>query len=116
MEDIEDIKNKVLKVKDFLDVLKGKHLGIIYNPINNFNEQENYPLDFQIYMKEIGELSIGSRPITGDGYAVLDIIRPRTLDQMKENDFEEKKGEIPFFWFEINMETVQIKISIKIVF
>ena len=90
MENIEDIKNKVLKVKNFLDVLKGKYLQIEYNPINDFYEKENYPLDFQIYMKEIGELSIGSDPRKEySGYAVLEVISPTKLDQMKENNFDE---------------------------
>ena len=106
MNDQKNIKDKVIKIKKFLDLLKDKYLRINYHPLSQFDEKESYPLDFQIFMEQIGELSIGSKPRKEySGYAVLEIMRPRTLDHMKEKDFEEDAGELPFFWYANNYET-----------
>ena len=74
-----NIFQRINKIKKILDAINGKIYSISYKPIFTFENKDNFPLEFQIFMECIGEISIGSRPIPGDGYNVLRIEKPKNL-------------------------------------
>lgn len=94
MNQSKDISDKVNKVKNFLNVLNGKFLSIGYDSISSFENKESYPLDFQIFMEQIGEISVSSEP-KWNGYSVLHVISPAHLKKMKKNKFDDPYN---YFW------------------
>jgi hypothetical protein len=90
MENIDSIRNRILKIRECLDKINGEDISINYNLVADFEDKLNYPIDFQIFMDEIGEFSSSSE--VGEGYRILKIAVPKPLignDLMALNDFKE---------------------------
>ena len=75
---VQEIKLK-LEILNNYGVSPDK-VSIKINPIENFKDKENYPLDFQIYMELIGCLSIGKY------FGWLDLIEPIKLTDYYKSD------------------------------
>lgn len=58
------------RIQKKLDKLNGKEFSWTYSPVPEFGEKENYPLDFQIFMEEIGEIEASS-DVEGKGGGTL---------------------------------------------
>ena len=84
----EDIRAEIIEFRKKLDKLNGKEFSWAYTPVSEFEEKENYPLDFQIFMEEIGELSAGS-DVDGKGGGTLYLIleEPIPLLNAEESGF-----------------------------
>ena len=74
-----ELRKEIIAFRNQLDSLNKKNISWDYNPVLKFEGKENYPLDFQIFMEEIGECGASSRP--EGGYQILSLDRPLTLKQ-----------------------------------
>jgi len=65
-EDEHSIRNKIVQIRNTLESIEDPDFTFKYTPVNDFEDKQNYPLDFQIYMEEIGEteLALGGYIIT----------------------------------------------------
>ena len=55
MKNIDSLRNRIQKIRECLDELNGDGFSIKYMPVIDFKDKLNYPIDFQIFMEEIGE-------------------------------------------------------------
>jgi len=71
-----EIRSICASIKKVFKVLEeDPWYGVSYNPIHNFPNKKNYPIEFQIFMEEIGEVSLES-----GGCQVLNIMTPYPLN------------------------------------
>jgi hypothetical protein len=52
------IRNSVKAIRERLDEINGEVLSINYEPIQDFEGKANYPIEFYIFMEEIGQTYI----------------------------------------------------------
>ena len=57
MENIDSLRNRIQKIRECLDKLNGDGFSIEYKPVVDFKDKLNYPIDFQIFMEQIGEFN-----------------------------------------------------------
>ena len=82
----QDIKTLILQTKQKLIEFeetqnkKGEDVYIGMHPVNSI-ELETFPLDFQIFMEEIGELSVSWHQ-----YQVLEIRMPYPMEEIDESE------------------------------
>ena len=80
------LRDHVIKIRDHLDKINGAVVSVEYAPHTEFLSKVNYPKDYQIFMEEIGSVSIGSSPIKGEGYVVIKMDLPVSLIGFDENE------------------------------
>ena len=51
-----DLRKRVQNIRECLDEINGDVFSISYSPAQDFPDKNNYPLEFQIFMEEIGAL------------------------------------------------------------
>ena len=73
------IQNNVIDIKD---KLSKSNLDIYYKTKSTINNNEAFPIDFQIFLEEIGPLSIGN------GYLFIDIETPKKLVELNLESFD----------------------------
>lgn len=90
MKNIDLIRNRIIKIRECLDRINGEDIYFEYKPIADFKDKLDYPIDFQIFMEEIGELVSGHEG-GQEGMLLLEIKIPRPLigndDLVVFNDF-----------------------------
>ena len=74
-----ELRKEIIAFREQLNTTKKPDFSWDYDPVLEFEDKESYPLDFQIFMEEIGECSASSRP--EGGYQILSLDRPLTLKQ-----------------------------------
>ena len=76
-ENRNQIRDRVIAIRETLLLFEracqeiNEHCTIKYAPVLEFKDKSKYPLDFQIFMEEIGELEIGT-----NGYLCINITKP----------------------------------------
>lgn len=80
------LRSYIIQIKTALDALDGKVMSVSYKPVPDFPSKSNYPIDFQIFMEEIGLVNIGSDPQHGAGYTAIDMDLPICLADIEEED------------------------------
>lgn len=75
----KELRREIIAFRNHLVSLNKRNISWSCDPVLEFEDKENYPLDFQIFMEEIGECSASSRP--EGGYQILSLDRPLTLQQ-----------------------------------
>ena len=74
------IRNIVKRIREVLDFFEGKAFDTVkYNPVIEFKDKKNYPLEFQIFMEEIGELYIAT-----NGHVVFVLVEPENSEEESE--------------------------------
>jgi hypothetical protein len=82
----EELRAEIIKFRETLDRLSGKVFYWSYTPVPDFENKELYPLDFQIFMEEIGEMSAGTGIERADGILILELKSPLTYLSALEDD------------------------------
>ena len=82
--DEKTIRLKIAEIKETLSFLESAGWGVKFVPIADFDYKHLYPLDFQIFMEEIGELTVASEP-NMDGYLIVDIQAPIAMTRYKDH-------------------------------
>jgi hypothetical protein len=87
----DEIRAEIIDFRKKLDELNGKEFSWTYTPVPEFVEKENYPMDFQIFMEEIGVFEASVDPHRqNDAYQLFRLEVPRALNTCS-SDFEEGK-------------------------
>ena len=72
------MRERIKRIKKFLDEIDVDQISVIYDPQSNFSNKQSYPLDFQIFMEQIGELVINTNADCGaTGYQNICLEKPR---------------------------------------
>ena len=67
MNEEESLRYEFIRIREKIDALNGIYLTLYsppnkpksrYYPMNDFSNKEKYPLEYQIYMEEIGLLNL----------------------------------------------------------
>ena len=74
------IKEIIIRIRNVLNFWDQKIFEVDYKQVLKFKEKNNYPIDFQIFMEEIGELDIGN------GYTIFVSDTPFCLKTEKKVD------------------------------
>lgn len=83
-----EIRSDIVSFRQKLDTLNGVEFSWKYQPKPQFEDKESYPLDFQIFMEEIGELTAGSDPEDrSGGHLILSLEEPVNLLAAEEEGF-----------------------------
>ena len=83
-----EIRSDIISFRQKLDTLNGVEFSWKYQPKPQFKDKESYPLDFQIFMEEIGELSAGSDPQDrSGGYLILNLEQPVNFLSAEDEGF-----------------------------
>jgi len=56
----KSLRNEIIRIREKIDILSGWKINTSYDPIKDFPNKDEYPLDFQIFMEEIGVLDMGA--------------------------------------------------------
>ena len=86
MKQIIELKERIREFRHLLDLLKydkENKIEVVYNPVNNFSNKEEYPVDFGLFMEEIGELEVS---YSGEGI-LLRVEKP--IDLIGNEDGED---------------------------
>jgi hypothetical protein len=97
------IRNRIKAIRKCLDEINGEVLSINYEPIQDFEGKANYPMEFQLFMEEIGQTYINmEQGLTGRLVLTLETPQPLVglgvnnvyaLDNFQdEEDFEGQKA------------------------
>ena len=86
--DLSKLREEIKKFREKLDNADGTHVHWAHTSINDFEDKENYPLDFQIFMEEIGSAYLASEP-DGNGYQILMLCEPSKADELTESFYED---------------------------
>lgn len=87
----EDTRAEIIKFRKKLDQLNGKEFSWTYTPVPEFEEKENYPLDFQIFMEEIGVFCASIDPhMHNNPFQLFRLEVPRALNTCFD-DYESDK-------------------------
>lgn len=78
------IRNRIKAIRKCLDEINGEVLSINYEPIQDFEGKANYPIEFQIFMEEIGQTLINMEQ-GRSGYQVLILDVPEPLVGLGNN-------------------------------
>jgi hypothetical protein len=81
-----ELRNQVKKIREHLDTINGVVCSVEYEPHPEFFNKVNYPKDYQIFMEEIGPVSIGSSPLKGEGFVIIEMEPPVSLIGFDENE------------------------------
>ena len=82
--DEQVIRKRIAEARNAISFLEGSGYGIKFQPVADFKDKKLYPLDFQIYMEEIGQLEIGSQR-NNDGVLILETQAPVPLPQSDDH-------------------------------
>ena len=80
----KEIRLKIEEIKETLSFLESSGLGGEFRPIAGFEDKHLYPLDFQIFMEEIGLLEVGSHP-NKEGFLIVIVQAPKALTRYHEH-------------------------------
>ena len=83
----ESLRYEFIIIREKIDALSDIYLNnpFTYNPLIDFPNKDKYPLDYQIYMEEIGEIYIGS-----GGILIVEIHKPLPFvftDEVEDYNF-----------------------------
>ena len=84
-----NIRTEILQIKKKLLAFADDHgandkgFTLKLNPVAHFEDNDNYPLDFQIFLEEIGELYLG-----WNDYEVIQIQTPFPLENVEKGSEE----------------------------
>ena len=81
------LRQEIIAFRKKLDDLNGKALYWDHTPVLNFKDKEKYPMDFQIFMEEIGEVEAGSGLFKGEGFLILHLETPVWLPSKEAQEF-----------------------------
>ena len=86
-----EIRAEIIEYRKKLDKLNGKEFSWTYTPVPEFGEKENYPLDFQIFMEEIGVFYASIDPhLHNNPFTLFCLEVPRALNTCFD-DYESDK-------------------------
>lgn len=57
-----EIRLDIISFRQKLDTLNGVEFSWQYQPVSEFEDKKDYPVDFQVFMEEIGQLTAVSDP------------------------------------------------------
>jgi len=80
-EDEHSIRNKIVQIRNTLESIEDPDFTFKYTPVKSFEDKQNYPLDFQIYMEEIGETEIAH-----NGFLVTYVLIPQNPNKNNDSD------------------------------
>ena len=85
MSEEEKLRHEFIRIREKIDLFNGIYLYFnFHHPIRDFPNKDLYPIDFQIYMEEIGEITIGD-----GGMLIIEIHRPMSSFVEKAVDVED---------------------------
>ena len=89
------LRNEIIDLRDKLDNISKQDPGWYwsYNRRPHFPDKRNYPIDFQMFMEEIGETHVKVGSERGGGYRHFHLELPRDLQNCRQ-DFEEGKTDL----------------------
>ena len=73
---IQNIRKRIQSIKKCFDEIDEEEVEIGFEPVKDFEDKSNYPIDFQIFMEEFGEMLI-KRPEWDS--LVLNLEKPKPL-------------------------------------
>ena len=86
MNEEESLRYEFIRIREKIDALNGIYLSLFpafhpynlntYYPLIDFPNKGKYPLDYQIYMEEIGEIHLGTGTDGREGRLVVEIHKP----------------------------------------
>ena len=83
-----EIHSDIISFRQKLDTLNGVEFSWQYQPVSEFKNKKDYPLDFQIFMEEIGELNAGSDPQDrSGGHLILSLEEPVNFLSAEDEGF-----------------------------
>jgi hypothetical protein len=96
----ENTRAEIIEFRKKLDKLNGKEFSYTYTPVPEFEEKENYPVDFQIFMEEIGVFYASIDPhMQNDPYQLFRLEVPRALNTCFD-DYESNKTNLSILPFQ----------------
>ena len=72
MDELKQIRDTIKRLKLVLDYFNGNLIEVNYEPLRDLKEKKNYPIEFQIFMEEIGELNVGTDQLSNCIILVLE--------------------------------------------
>ena len=83
-----EIRSDIISFRQKLDKLNGVDFSWKYQHIPQFQDKESYPVDFQIFMEEIGGLHAGSDPQDRTrGHLILSLEQPVNFLSAEDEGF-----------------------------
>lgn len=83
-----EIRLDIISFRQKLDTLNGVEFSWQYQPVSEFEDKKDYPVDFQVFMEEIGQLTAVSDPENwGGGYLILSLEQPVNFLSAEEEGF-----------------------------
>ena len=79
MVKVKSLREEIIAFREQLNSPNKPDFSWAHTALLDFEDKENYPIDFQIFMEEIGELSASSR--REGGYQILYLEKPRTVEK-----------------------------------
>jgi hypothetical protein len=97
----QNIRKEIIFFREKLNDLKSNVFSWAYTPVPDFKDKENYPIDFQIFMEEIGTLSASND--FNAGYMILLLDLEENIAGYKEGEKVLERNQISYFSKDIRM-------------
>ena len=75
------MKNRIRALRDFLEEIASSQIDFSHTPCPHFDPEELFSEDYRYFMQIIGKCEIGSSPIPGYGYQILNVDHPVAMNK-----------------------------------